>query len=42
MKTKALHIAVDLGFNTKLCSELRDHNENAKKKYEEAQDNHRA
>ena len=42
MKTKALHIAVDLGFNTKLCSELRDHNENAKKKYEEAQGNYRA
>ena len=42
MTKKALHIAVDLGFNVKLCNELKEHNENGKKKYEDAQNNHRA
>ena len=42
MRKKALATAVDLGYNPKLCDELRLHNENGKKKYEEAQDNHRA
>ena len=42
MKETALKTAVDLGFNPKLCSELREHNEDGKKKYEEAQTNQRA